>query len=124
MREEEKDKRGFAIIEPPIYEKLDWNMDVIISVLEVIRIRLPELFTEFPESIEYEIIPLGNPFGDPYPVIGLYSDNPKDLESIPDFLDMDERVQNWLKGIEIETLKKESENVKTVSWEVLKNKEY
>jgi len=119
---EEKKPRGYGIIEPPIYEDLNWNMDSIVSCLEIIRIKLPELFPQFPKSIKYEIIPLGNPFGESYPVIGFYSDNPKDLEKVPEFLDLDEEVEMWLNKIGIETIKKESENIKTVSWELLKNK--
>ncbi|TDQ25725.1 hypothetical protein [Tenacibaculum caenipelagi] len=118
---EEKTTRGYKIIEPAIYEELNWNMDSIVSCLEIIRTKLPELFTEFPKSIKYEIIPLGNPFGEPYPVIGLYSDNLEDLKKIPDFLDLDEEVEIWLNKIGIETIRKESEKIKVMSWETLKN---
>ncbi|WP_124981261.1 hypothetical protein [Nonlabens xiamenensis] len=122
MNTKEKKPRGYGIIEPAIYEELNWNMDYIVSCLEIIRIKLPELFTEFPKSIKYELIPLGNPFGEPYPVIGLYSDNPKDLEKIPEFLDLDERIEIWLSEIGIESIKKEAEKIKTISWEALKNR--
>src|SRR5690606_25090668 len=116
---EEKKPRGYGIIEPAIYEELNWNMDSIVSCLEIIRIKLPELFSEFPKSIKYELIPLGNPFGEPYPVIGLYSDNPKDLKKIPEFLDLDEQVQIWLNKIGIETIKNDAKKIKTVDWETL-----
>ena len=119
---EEKKTRGYGIIEPAIYEELNWNMDSIVSCLEIIRTKLPELFTEFPKSIKYEIIPLGNPFGEPYPVIGLYSDNPEDLKKIPDFFDLDEEIEIWLNKIGIETIRKESEKIKVMSWETLKNR--
>ena len=122
MSKEEKKPRGYGIIEPAIYEELNWNMDFIVSCLEVIRTQLPELFSEFPKSVKYELIPLGNPFGEPYPVIGLYSDNPKDLEKIPEFLDLDEQVDIWLNKVGIETLKKDAEKINTVNWETLKNK--
>ena len=122
MSTEEKKPRGFGIIEPAIYEELNWNMDLIVSCLEVIRTQLPKLFTELPKSVKYEIIPFGNPFGESYPVIGLYSDNPKDLEKIPEFLDLDEQVDIWLKIIGIETIKQESKKIKVMSWETLKSK--
>ena len=124
MSTEEKRQRGYGIIEPPIYEELNWNMDFIVSCLEIIRIKLHELFSEFPNSIKYELIPLENPFGEAYPVIGLYSDNPKDLEKIPEFLDLDEQVEIWLDKIGIETIKKDAEKIKTVNWETLKNKKF
>jgi hypothetical protein len=117
-----KKPRGYGIIEPAIYEKLNWNMDLIVSCLEIIRTKLPELFSEFPKGVKYELIPLGNPFGEPYPVIGLYSDNPKDLEEVPEFLDLDEKVDIWLNKIGIETIKKDAEKIKTVNWETLKNR--
>lgn len=122
MSSEEKKPRGYAIIEPAIYEELNWNMDSIVSCLEIIRTKLPELFVGFPKSIKYEIIPLGNPFGEPYPVIGLYSDNSEDLKKIPDFLDLDEEVEIWLNKIGIETIRKEAEKIKVMSWETLKNR--
>jgi len=118
-----KKPRGYGIIEPSIYEELNWNMDCIVSCLEIIRTKLPELFSEFPKSVKYELIPLGNPFGEPYPVIGLYSDNPKDLEQIPKTLNLDERIEIWLNEIGIETIKKEAGKSKITSWETLKNRE-
>ncbi|WP_394751100.1 hypothetical protein [Spongiimicrobium salis] len=122
MSTEEKKPRGYGIIEPPIYDELNWNMDSIVSCLEIIRTKLPELFTEFPESIKYELIALGNPFGEPYPVIGFYSDNPKDLREIPEFLDLYEEIEVWLNKIGMNTIKKESEKIKTINWEMLKNR--
>ncbi|WP_040254255.1 hypothetical protein [Psychroserpens mesophilus] len=117
-----KNPRGYGIIEPAIYEELNWNMDFIVSCLEIIRTKLPELFSEFPKSVKYELISLENPFGEPYPVIGLYSDNPKDLKEIPEFLDLDERTEIWLNNIGIETIKNEAKKIKTISWETLKEK--
>ena len=122
MSTEEKKPRGYGIIEPAIYEELNWDMDFIILCLEIIRTKLPDLFSEFPQSVKYELISLGNPFGEPYPVIGLYSDNSKDFEKIPEFLDLDERVEIWLNEIGIETIKKEAKKIKTISWETLKNR--
>jgi len=117
-----KKPRGYGIIEPAIYEELNWDMGLIVSCLEVIRNEMPELFSELPKSVQYELIPLGNPFGEPYPVIGLYSDIPNDYKKIPEFLDLDERVENWLNKIGIETIKKKAKTIKTVSWETLKNR--
>ena len=118
----EKKQRGYGIIEPPIYEELNWDMELIMSCLEFIRTKLPELFSEFPQGVKYELIPLENPFGEAYPVIGLYSDNPKDLEKLPEFLDLDEQVGIWLNEIGIEGIKKESKKIKTMNWETLKNR--
>lgn len=122
MSTEEKKERGYGIIEPPIYEELNWDMDSIVSCLEIIRTKLPELFSEFSKSVTYELILLVTPFGESYPVIGFYSDTPKDLENIPKFLDLDEEVEIWVNNIGIETIKKESQNIKTVNWETLKNR--
>jgi len=57
-----KKQRGYSIIEPPIYDELNWNMELITSCLEFIRTKLPELFSEFPKGVKYELIPLENPF--------------------------------------------------------------
>lgn len=117
-----KKSRGYAIIEPEIYEELNWNMDMIMSCLEVIRRRMPELFSELPKSVQYELIPYGNPFGEPYPVIGIYSDIAADQKKIPGFIDLYERVENWLNKIEIATIKEEAQSIKVIDLEVLKNR--
>ena len=122
MTSKKENKRGYGIIEPPIYEKLDWNMESIISCLEFIRIQLPKVFVDFPKSIQYEIIPLGNPFGEPYPVIGFYSDIPEDLKHMPDFIDLYDDIEKWLEQVGIETIKKEAENINIESWETIKNR--
>jgi hypothetical protein len=113
--------RGYSIIEPSIYEALDENMDQIIACLEVIRMKLPEIFSEFPESITYEIIPLKNPFGGPYPVIGFYSDNPKDLELVPEDLDWDEHVDIWINTVGIDFIKQESQKIQCIDWKTLQD---
>jgi hypothetical protein len=122
LSSKETKKRGYGIIEPAIYEELNWNMDSIVACLEIIRIKLPELLKEFPESIKYELIPLENPFGESYPVIGYYTENPEDFNKILELLDLDEEIEIWLNKIGIETIKRESEKIKTMSWETLKNK--
>lgn len=106
-----KKQRGYSIIEPPIYDELNWNMELITSCLEFIRTKLPELFSEFPKGVKYELIPLENPFVEAQPVIGLYSNNKKDLEKIPEFLDLDEPVEIWIDGIGIESIKKASKKM-------------
>lgn len=115
-----KKPRGYQIIEPPIYEELNWNMDTIVSCLEVIRSKLPELFSGFPKSVKYELISYSNPFGNPYPVIRIYSDNSEDFKKIPDFLDLYDEMEVWLHKIGIDNIKRESEKIVTINWETLK----
>jgi len=122
MNESQKQNQGYTIIEPPIYEQLNWDMDSIVSCLEVIRIKLPELFNEFPDSIKYELFSLKNPHGKPYPVIGLLAKKQDDLNKITDFLDLNELVEIWINKIGIDVIKKKSKKLNVISWETLKKK--
>ena len=118
---EDKTKRSYTIIEPDIFEELHGDMDAIVSCLETILKKLPQLFNEFPNSIKYRVIPLRNPFGEPYPVIGMYSDNLEDLKKIPELLDLDDKVQNWINKIGLDRIIKETKTIEIGCWETLKN---
>lgn len=113
---------GYGIIEPDIYEELNWNMDKIVSCLDLICMDLPDVLTDFPKSTKYIVLALGNPFGKPYPAIGFYSDNPKELDAVSDDYDFEEIIENWLTKDKIDDYKRKIANHKTISWNDLKNK--
>nr|WP_321237192.1 hypothetical protein [uncultured Psychroserpens sp.] len=116
-----KSKRGYGLLEPPLYEPFDNDLDLLISYLELICKELPNVLTDFPKNTKYTVLAVGNPHGPPYPAIGFYCDNPKDFDILPDSYGFEEVVENWLTEDKIKRFKLEAENHKTKSWEELKN---
>ncbi len=116
----EKEPREYKIIEPPIYEALDWEMDLIVSCLEVIRQKLPEKLNNFPAGSEYDLVSLENPHGPAYPVIGIRLKSDNEFEELPDFLDLYDLVEKWIMEIGIDKIKRESKEFETPTWEQLK----
>ncbi len=110
-----QEHRGYQIVEPPIYATLNWNMDLIVSCLEVIRQKLPEKFNQFPSSLEYDLVSLETPHGSPYPVIGIHTKQEKDFENF-----LFELVENWITDIDVEKLKQESKELEIITWKELK----
>ena len=113
-------EKGYLIVEPPIHEELNWDMDLIIKCLEVIRNLIPKKFVEFPESLEYDLLAMTNFTGSTYPVIGIYSRNKNDFKDIPDFNDLFDIIEKWIKEIGLEHIKREALKTKVISWESLK----
>ncbi|MEY8847219.1 hypothetical protein AB9K26_00230 [Psychroserpens sp. XS_ASV72] len=123
MNNKNKERRGYTIIEPPNNKMLHLNCDLWVAYLQVVCNNLPNLFKDFPESIKYEVLLLGNPYGAPYPAIGFYTDKPEDLEQIPNSLDFDEEVENWISEDKFNLFIEESKQLNSISWEELKNRE-
>ena len=43
----------FQIIEPPIYDELNWDMEIIMKALEYLRQVLPTYLTDLPKNSKY-----------------------------------------------------------------------
>jgi hypothetical protein len=111
-KNEMKPKKGYTIVEPDIYEKLNWDMDLIISCLDIIRKKMSIILNIQNENIEYDLIALTNFLGQSYPVIGIYNLDPKEYE----WIDIDEITNNWIKNYDVEAIIKDSINNKTINW--------
>ena len=112
-----KKQRGYIDIQPPIYEVLDWDMDLIIKFLEYYRNRLPDIFPEFKKYAEYDLLVFKNPHGKPYPVIGLHL---KSNEVKADFFELEEKVENNLENYSKVDFINCTKGIKAPSWENLK----
>ena len=113
------------LIEPPIYEELDWNMELIMKALEYLRQNLSKYLTEIPESAKYYIYEFADKLGNPYPLLAVGCEDPNEFDKIPDFHDLFERVNEIVvKEITHEKLKMEMINIKTITWEELQKDKY
>jgi len=118
---EQETSRGYNIIEPPIHKALGWDKDLIVACLEVIRLELPNYFPHFPDSIKYFLLPLHNPHGSPYPVIGAYSPNHDEAQQLPGFQELYDIVEKWVNEWGIDNIRREAEKIKILSWQQLKS---
>jgi hypothetical protein len=105
-----------ALIEPEIYYPLEWDYDIIVRCLEVIRLALPEILAEGSESIEYDLVAVNNPFGSPYPVIGI--SDPCLLIKI-DWIEINNKVNRWFHDTGLDNIKSKAENIHHINWERL-----
>ena len=119
MDNRKNDRRGYCLIEPPIYEEFN-DMDKLIACLDLICKELPTILTDFPTSIRYTVLAVGNPFGPPYPAIGFYTDYPDDYNLISENYDFDQVVEDWLTFEKIQDLKYRTKNHSYKSWEELR----
>ena len=117
----DQEERGYQIIEPPIYIDLNWDMDLIVSCLDVIRTKLPDRFISFPEGTQLDLVALTNFVDQSYPVIGVYHPNDTEFRKIPDFLDLYDRVEKAVQELGVEAIRKEAIRGKPLSWLELKN---
>lgn len=115
-------KRQYQIVEPPIYEELNWDMDLIVSCLEVIRLKLPQKFQDFPKGLEYDLLSLENAHGSVYPVIGIHASNQEDYKQIPDFHNLYDMVELWISEMGVESIIKEARDVIALSWNDLEKR--
>ena len=117
-------KRGYVDIQPPIYEKLDWDLDLIVKFLEYYRNEVPKVLETlgYNECAEYDLVALQSPHGDPFPVIGVHLTDPK---LVADFFDMEELVTNDLDHLSKTELIRLCSNIKAPKWkELLKLRRY
>ena len=104
--------RAYMLIEPPIYIELEWNLDLIVKCLEVLRLKMPQIIVEYDE---YDLISVGNPHGKPYPAIGWFSISGREL----DFFEVEEKVEQFIQNIGLENLIKESQTIDYIDWHSL-----
>jgi hypothetical protein len=115
----------FQIIEPPIYDELNWDMEIIMKALEYLRQVLPTYLTDLPKNSKYFLFVFRDFLGGEFPAIGVSCDDRKDFEKIPDFFILYDRVEEIIKEeITFEKLKVELEKIQTITWVELKEKKY
>lgn len=120
-----KDNFAVEIIEPPIYEELNWDMKKIMKALEYIRQKLPSHLTDLSNELEYVLLAFEDKLGSPYPVIGIGSSNQKIVAQLPDFNTLYNRVEILIRDeLTLEIIKSELDNVDSVSWEDLQEMKF
>ena len=120
-----KSEIKIQVIEPPIYSELNWEMNKIMPALEFLRLILPEYLIEIPKTAEYYLILYGDKSGNPFPAIGVGSNDSKIMSQIPDFHILYERVEEIINNhITVDRIKQEIKNHKTISWNELKEMKY
>ncbi len=114
-------KRGYLPVELPFYEKLNWDMNLIISCLDVFRTKLPIWFKYFPTSTEFDLISFENPFGSAYPAIGIRCSREEDFDLLPSFIDLYDELETKMSDDMIEKVIDEAKGIDSITWEKLKN---
>ncbi|WP_149229117.1 hypothetical protein [Flavobacterium nitrogenifigens] len=71
MRLDYKYNKDFTPIEPDIYEKLNWDYDLIVLCLEYIRTEIHTILETESDKIETFLISFSNFLGQNYPAIGI-----------------------------------------------------
>ncbi len=110
----------FTPLEPPIYELMSWDMDLIMRCLEVIRGELPTLSAGLiPAGSQFAIfaMPRGKFPGGSYPVLGVVQFSQD--ESSP-YLAIEARIRKWCLEIGKEKLTALAAAVQSPTWEELK----
>lgn len=113
------------IIEPPIYDALDWDMQKIMPALEYLRIALPHHLKGIPTNTHYYLIAHKGVNNNPFPAIGIGTDNPNALERLPDFINLNNQVENLIETeLPMTKILEEIKNHPTISWQRLKEIKY
>ncbi|MVM37251.1 hypothetical protein GO730_05750 [Spirosoma sp. HMF3257] len=112
-------ERGYTLIEPEIHEKLAWNLDLIVKCLEIIRLELGSILDINSSGIEYDLIAVGNPFGGPYPGIGIHCVSEAESTKIPEWDEIGRRVELWIENLGLDNLVKAGEKIDYIDWETL-----
>ena len=107
------------MVEPDIYRKLNWDLDLIVTCLEVIRIQMPQILFQVAADIEYDLISVGNPHGPPYPAIGAYCPKESDWVTLPDWPQIDEVINQWVEKTGIDRLREKAADVDYIDWNQL-----
>lgn len=126
MESNDNIKKGYTPIELDIYEKLNWNYDLIVLCLEYIRNQIPNILKIEQDKIEVFLVSFHNFLGQSYPIIGIRDkvDLMKILQLDP--LEIEEKVENWiLNNGGIENLKQKAKDIQCIDWKTLESlKEY
>ncbi len=111
--------RGYTLIEPDIHAKLNWDVDLVVKVMEVIRIQMPQILSEGAAGVAYDLIAVGNPHGPPYPAIGVHCPNESDWDTLPDWPRIDAITSQWVEQTGLETLIEKAVNIDYIDWDRL-----
>lgn len=114
--------RGYTLIEPDIYLRLDWDRDLIIKCLEVIRIQMSQIISQKTALIEYDLIAVSNPHGLPYPAIGMHCPTETDWNTLPDISQIEYLTNQWIEQISLDTLIEKASSIDYIDWEWLRSK--
>ncbi|KAF2340139.1 hypothetical protein [Flavobacterium nitrogenifigens] len=119
MRLDYKYNKDFTPIEPDIYEKLNWDYDLIVLCLEYIRTEIHTILETESDKIETFLISFSNFLGQNYPAIGIR--NKSDTEDCInlDFFEVNEKIEKWILSVGIETLKHKAQNITYINWKTL-----
>ena len=107
------------MIEPNIDRRLNWNLDLIVKCLEVIRIQMPQIFSEGAAGVEYDLIAVGNPHGPPYPAIGVHCPKESDWNTLPDWPQIDEITNQSIEQTGLEILIEKTVDIDYINWDQL-----
>lgn len=101
----------FTPLEPPIYELLSWDMDLIVRCLEVIRLELPSLAGDLmPVDPQVAIFPFQRATspGGCYPVLGVVQFTP---DATAPYLAIEGRIRKWCSELGKDGLKNRAAEV-------------
>jgi hypothetical protein len=117
MESNKNSNKGYTPIEPDIYDKLNWDYDLIVQCLEYIRNEIPNILKIEDNKVDVFLVSLCNFLGQNYPAIGIRcKSNLKDLVDF-DFFEIDEKIETWLDSIGgVESLKQKSKGIKCIDW--------
>ena len=120
MESNENIKKGYTPIEPDIYDKLNWDYDLIVLCLEYIRNEFSNIINLERGKADVFLASFHNFQGQNYPVIGIRSkSNLTEIINL-DYFEIEEKVENWLEELGgIESLKRKAENIKYIDWKTL-----
>ncbi|MDP5200080.1 hypothetical protein [Flavobacterium sp. DG2-3] len=109
---------GFTPIELNIYEKLNWDYDLIVICLECIRREIPVILNVDSDDIEVFLISFNNFLEQSYPAIGIRGKS----DMIGNVFDIEEKIENWIIDLGgIENLKLKTANLECPDWKLLQN---
>ncbi|MEL6560164.1 MAG: hypothetical protein AAFQ94_18390 [Bacteroidota bacterium] len=114
------EQKQFLVIEPSFYDVLDPCDDFTIKCLEVIRRKLPNHFTQFPDGTIYGLICYKDFLGNKYPAIGIECKSNADYKKIYGFTELFDEVEILIDQVGIENIKKDAELVENIRWNRLK----
>ncbi len=99
MKTNENLRKGFIPIEPDIYERLNWDYDLIVLCLEYIRNEIPNILKIDQDKVEVFLVSFSNFLGEAYPAIGIRNKFDLDETIILDFFEIDEKIEYWITNI-------------------------
>ncbi len=112
--------RNYTLIEPEIYITLNWNLDLIVKCLEVIRSQIPQIISDTSAGTEYDLLVVANPHGPAYPGIGMYCSKEAifDQEGYNSF-EINTKINEWVQQTGITSILAKACEVDYIDWQKL-----